>query len=84
MLAGTTATPITLVGITASTKSDAGVITEPAVGKDEMGNFDAYTVLRLANSSLVIQIQDKTGKPTQLSDADLVKVEALLKSLKLN
>ncbi len=84
MLAGTTATPITLVGITASTKSDAGVITEPAVGKEEMGNFDAYTVLPLANSSLVIQIQDKTGKPTQLSDADLVKVEDLLKSLKLN
>ncbi len=81
------ARPITYFGLTNSTKLSAvaGDTREakPTAGEEDMGAYVGFTILSVKNGYIDTKIVDKDGKPTQLSDADLAKVETMLKTFKL-
>ena len=81
--AGGDTTTYTLAGIETSNTTTGTTGVEPKVGEEKMGLYVPFSILNTKNGYIDIKIVDKDGKVTQLSDADLAKVEAMLKAFKL-
>ena len=74
---------LTLVGITNNYIDDKGVETKKEINKPLMGLVLPSTLLAVDKGYIEFKIVDADGKPTQLSDANLKKVEDVLKTFTL-